>query len=77
MPAGYYLADFGQANYSGARVTSYSVLRGGLGSTSQWTSYAVTMQNGSSVMATPGPLYSGSSGGIPVSAFSDYWRSDS
>ena len=77
VPAGYHLADFGQANYSGSRITTYNGTRGGLGSTSLWTSYPVTMQNGHSVMASPGGLLSGNSGGIPVSAFSDYWHSGS
>lgn len=79
VPGGYHLADFGQANYSGSRVTTYNGTRGGLASSSLWTSYPVTMRTNSTspVMASPGALYAGSSGGIPVSAFSEFWHSDS
>lgn len=77
--AGYHLADYGQVNYSGSRVTSYNGTRGSLASSSLWTSYPITMQTSASspVMATAGGLYGGSNGGIPVSAFSDYWHADS
>jgi hypothetical protein len=68
------LADFGQVNYSGARVTSYNGTRGGLSPISLWTSTTVTLvDSGGSVEASAGPLLSGTVGGIPVSDFSGYW----
>ena len=68
------LADYGQANYSGGRVTSYNGTRGGLGATSLWNSYAITLEDsGGAVEASPGPLLSGTAGGVPVSDFTTYW----
>lgn len=54
MPAGYDLADFGQANYLTSQVTSQSGTQGNFVSNGYWTPYAVTMTNGNTVMASPG-----------------------
>jgi hypothetical protein len=72
------LADFTRVNYSGARVTSYNGTRGGLGGTSLWNSYAITLVDSKGAAeAYPGPLISGTVGGIPVSDFSGYWAASS
>lgn len=68
------LANFGRVFFTGARVTSRNVTRGTLGDGPLWTSYQITMMNGPDVLAVPGPLTTGVSGGIPVSDFTDAWQ---
>lgn len=59
MPAGYDLADFGQANYLTSQVTSQSGTQGNFVSNGYWTPYAVTMTNGNTVMTSPGSIEGG------------------
>ncbi len=50
------LADFGNAFYSGATVTSRNGTRGNLGDGYLWSSNEIDMTDGSKVLAEPGPL---------------------
>ena len=55
VPEGCDLADYGQANYLNSQVTSLADIQGNYGpANGYWTPYAVTMENGNNVMATPG-----------------------
>jgi hypothetical protein len=81
VPGGINLADYGQANFNNATVTTRNVTHGNLAasSPSYYTSFAVTMTDpgNGAVMAVPGPLRNGTAGGIPVSDFEDFWKASS
>jgi hypothetical protein len=71
VPQGYDLADFGQANFLNSQVTSLAGFQGNFGpANGYWTRYAVTMVNGTDVMATPGAVEGGA-------AFSVTWNASS
>ena len=73
------LADYGQANFNNATVTSRNGTHGGLGSTSLWNGYGVKMVGSSgATLSTPSGLLNGTnSSGIPVSDFTAGWRAAS
>lgn len=67
--AGIQLADFGQAYYQSATVTSRNGTHGNLGDEPLWNAYQISMFNGRTEMAVPGPL---ANQGVS-SAFRDIW----
>ena len=73
------LADYGQVNYNNATVTSHSGMRGNLGSTSLWNSYAIKMVGSSGhTLSVPSGLLNGTnSSGTPVSDFTVAWQAAS
>ena len=70
------LADYGQVNYNSATVTARNGMHGGLGSTSLWNGYAVTMKNpAGATLSAPSGLLNGTNGaGVPVSDFTAAWQ---
>jgi hypothetical protein len=71
--AGIRLANFGQAYYQNATVTSRNGTHGNLGDEPRWNAYQVFMYNGGTQMAAPGPLANNGAS----SAFRDTWRNGS
>ena len=67
------LADFGQAFYNTATVTSRSGMHGNLGDTSLWSSFRINMVNGKDLLASPAGLLNGVTT-VPVSDFTDTWH---
>jgi Peptidase A4 family len=67
------LADFGQASFNNATVTSRNITRGNLGNGPLWSSYDIEMFNGPDDLANPGSL---SNLGI-YSEFEDTWYASS
>jgi peptidase A4-like protein len=67
------LADFGQAVYANATVTSRNGTHGNLGDEPLWNSYQIDMFDGSTELASAGPL---SNVGVH-SSFADTWLASS
>ena len=67
------LADFGQAFFSNATVTSRNGTHGNLGDEPLWSAYALAMANGADTLATPGGLINGVTS-VPVSDFAVTWH---